>query len=708
MTRFGALFVCLAMAACATASGPAPEAPVASMLSLIPAPASISFASGSFTLAEGTPIVVDPRDRSARAVADYLSDLARRTRGLNLPVADAGSGIRLRRVRDIAESEGYRLSVNRSGVTLEAGSDAGLFYAAITLWQLISESTPSSALGSAHSDTAQPGGLQLPALEIADSPRFAWRGMLLDSARQYQSPAFIRQFIDVMALHKLNVLHWHLTDDQAWRLQIRRYPRLTEVGAWRIPAGAGPAADIDPATGRPRLYGGFYSQDDVRALVAYAAARHITIVPEIEMPGHSTAAIAAYPELGVEGARIDGVPADWGVYQNLYNVDETTFTFLENVLAEVLELFPSTYIHVGGDEVVKTQWERSPRVQARMRALGVADGHALQSYFIGRMSRYLEAHGRRLIGWDEILEGGLAPNASVMSWRGVEGAINAARAGHDAVLAAWPTLYFDNRQSTSPAEPPGRGRVVGYGDVYSFDPAPASLSPDQQRHILGVQGNVWTEHIRTEARVMTMTFPRAAAIAELGWSPHAASAEDFARRVGAWEGRYRALGVAPWTPTPAVAPDPRHRVSQELETCADKIVLNLEDDAPVLGERAVFLIDVMQPCWIWRNADLSDVTAIRAAVGQVPFNFQIGDEVNSIHFRRPATRSGELEVRLGCDGARIAAAPLAPAARNPGVTILPDAPIRRLSGTHDLCFTFTARGVDPMYAIQSLSLETAH
>lgn len=287
-----------------------------------------------------------------------------------------------------------------------------------------------------------------------------------------------------------------------------------------MPAGPAAAADIDPATKRPRLYGGFYTQQQVREIVAYAAERFITIVPEIEMPGHASAAIAAYPQLGISG-RPATVPADWGVYQNLFNVDESTFSFLEDVLAETLELFPSEYIHVGGDEAVKNQWHASARVQSRMREFGVKDEHALQSYFVQRIEKYLNAHGRRLIGWDEILEGGLAANATVMSWRGIEGAVTAAAAGHDTVLSPAPTLYLDNRPLNT-ARPPGRGPVVSIEDVYHFDPAPAALTDAQRQHVIGVQANLWTEHVRTEDRAEYMIFPRAAALAEVGWSgrPH--------------------------------------------------------------------------------------------------------------------------------------------------------------------------------------------
>jgi hexosaminidase len=291
--------------------------------------------------------------------------------------------------------------VSPQRILVSAGNERGLFYGAVTLWQLAT-----------RNDAARIG---IPALHIDDAPRFAWRGLMLDSARHFQSVADIKQLLDAMALHKLNTFHWHLTDDQGWRIQIRKYPKLTEVGGCRIPAGDG---GVDPQTGKPVPYCGYYTQDQIRDVVHYAAQRHITIVPEIDVPGHAQAAIAAYPELGVLGDK-PTVSNEWGVNTYLFNNEEATFRFLENVLAEVVELFPGTYVHVGGDEAVKDQWIASPRVQARMRELGARDEMAMQGLLIKRLEKFLAAHGKRLIGWDEILEGGLPQEATVMSWRGI-------------------------------------------------------------------------------------------------------------------------------------------------------------------------------------------------------------------------------------------------------------------------------------------------
>ncbi|MDY6946274.1 MAG: family 20 glycosylhydrolase [Pseudomonadota bacterium] len=667
--------------------------------SLIPAPRKMASGAGEFAITADTRVVFGDGVEGER-VGRYFIDLVQRTYGVALQSgADAGNQPTIRFELTAGKSsagavEGYSLTSSASRVVVSAGDSRGLFYGAVTLWQLLSR---------------QAQGVVVPAVTIEDAPRFAWRGLMLDSARHYQSPAFIRKFIDVMALHKLNVLHWHLTDDQAWRLEIKKYPRLTEVGAWRVPAGPAALADIDPATGKPRLYGGYYSQEEVRGIVAYALTRGITVVPEIDMPGHASAAIAAYPQLATIAKPSPQVPADWGVYPNLFNVEESTLRFLEDVLTEVVALFPGEYIHIGGDEAVKDQWKASRRVQARMRELGIEDEHQLQSYIVERMGKFLSGKGRRLIGWDEILEGGLAPNATVMSWRGIDGAVAAASAGHDTVLSPWPTLYFDNRPFDVPS-PPGRGRVVSIEDVYAFDPAPAALNEEQREHVLGVQANIWVEHIRTTDRVEFMAFPRAAALAEIGWSPVKDWA-GFSARLPALLQRYQMLDVRFAAAPPSRPLDPFRRTSHELALCSEKIPLSLEDDAPVAakgGERAIFLVDIMEPCWLFEDADLGKVGSLVAAVGQVPFNFQIGDDVKAIALRQPATAAGELEVRLDdCEGERIAVLPLAPAVGNYAVTTLPPAQIAPREGKHDLCFMFTQRSVDPTWVIDSIQLRTS-
>ena len=728
-------------AAClvATAAGAADES-----IGVIPAPASVVRRQGAFVVSSATPIVVEAPSAAAGGAPALLADWLARSNGIALAIRTGGARDRAINVR-LDESlaargtEAYRIEVTPARVTLAAATREGLVHAATTLWQLIPSGKARAAID---------------AVTIEDAPRFGWRGMMLDSARHFQSPAFIRRYIDAMAMHKLNVLHWHLTDDQAWRLEIRKYPKLTEVGAWRVPAGAA-RKDIDPATGKPRRYGGFYTQDDVRAIVAYATARGITIVPEIDVPGHTTAMIAAYPQLGAPGHAVREVPSDWGIYPYGLNDEEATFRFVEEVFAEVVELFPGSYIHKGGDEVAHDP-------------------------YTARLAKFLEARGRRLVGWDEILDDKLAKSAVVMSWRGIDGALKAAASGHDTVLAPDPTLYFDNRQGAGSDEPPGRIRVLNSLEtVYRFDPMPASIAPEARRHVLGLQGNVWTEHIRTEARAGYMTFPRAAAIAELAWSaPERRDWKDFSRRVALALARYDALGMTYSESAFAVAgttseangrtrvelsrqapfgdirytvdgsdPQPaspvytgpllveapalvraasfngrerlsrirtihvdgvQRRTSHELDLCGNAIALALEDDAPVAGRRAVFSVDVQNPCWIYRGVALDNVRSVLAAVGQLPFNFQIGDEVKKIRFATPTTREGELEIRLdACDGPLLARLPLAPATASQGVTVLPRTLIARTAGRHDVCMRFAQAALEPFWVLDSVRFDEA-
>ena len=529
---------------------------------------------------------------------------------------------------------------------------------------------------------------------------------MLDSVRHFQSVDFIKTLIDAMAREKLNVLQWHLTDDQGWRLEIKKYPRLTEVGAWRVPAGAAEQLDIDPRTGRPRLYGGYYSQDQVRDLVAYAAARNITIVPEIEMPGHAMAAIVAYPQLGSVAQAPTATSGDWGIFPYLYNVNDETFAFIEDVLTETMALFPSTYIHVGGDEAVKDQWKTSPAIQARMHALGVADEEALQGWFIQRIEKFLEAHGRRLIGWDEVLQGGVGPNATIMSWRGINGGVTAARAGHDVVLSPAPSLYFDFRQAEGRDEPSGRNPIVTLSDVYNFDPAPAELTADERQHIIGVQANVWTEYIREQDNVGYAVFPRAAAVAELAWSP--ASAHDragFLARMPAELGRYAALGLPHSTHIMADLAPPlpaRIRDSHELKPCNSAGVVSMEGPAPLDGKRPVFLHSPANPCWIYEKVDLSGISHIQVEAGMLPYNHPASSIAQKVILRQQATPNGELEVHLdGCEGIKLAVLPMPKPTPNIALATVEGA-LAPQTGVHDLCLFFTRANPDPYWALHTV------
>ena len=499
---------------------PASQLPAAPPLPLIPMPATVVRHDGSFVVAEGATIAAS--DPQARTAARLLAERVRVERGLTLRPGPVGA-IRFDRDASIAGEEAYRLTVDASGIRVSASGPAGLVHGAMTLAQLLS---PDRAFG-------QP--VAVPALAIDDAPRFRWRGVMIDPTRHFEPIGFLYTIVDQMAALKLNTLHLHLSDDQGWRVEIKRYPKLTSIGAWRVPPSAGgpPAKPV----------GGFYTQAELKALVAYASARAITIVPEIDLPGHAQALVAAYPELGVFGDR-PAVGHDWGVNPYLFDPGPKGVAFVEQVLDELMAIFPGTYIHLGGDEAVKDQWERSPRVQAQIKALGLKDENALQSWMIDRFGTYLAAHGRRLIGWDEILEGGLPPSASIMSWRGDKGAVEAASAGHDVVLTPG-VLYIDNLQSDRPDEQPGRLAITTLADVYAYDPTPKGLDADKAGHVLGAQVNAWSEYLVTPEQVEHAVFPRAAALAELTWSPRQSrDLPGFLARVDPLMARYARAGIA--------------------------------------------------------------------------------------------------------------------------------------------------------------------
>jgi hexosaminidase len=444
------------------------------------------------------------------------------------------------------DEEGYRLVVTADGVDLAGGGPAGLFWGAQTLRQLLGPD--------AFRRAPLPGRTwRLPLTRVQDAPRFGWRGLMLDVARHFMPKDGVLRYLDLMAAHKLNVLHFHLTDDQGWRIEIERYPKLTETGSWRARTKFGHRAS---PLWEDKPHGGYYTRDDIREIVAYAAERHITVVPEIDVPGHSQAAIAAYPELGntdVVDTSALTVWDTWGICPNVLAPTDHTLRFYEGVFEEVLELFPSEFIHVGGDECPKDQWRDSAVAQARMRELTIADENALQAWFVGHFGNWLTARGRRLIGWDEILEGGLAPGAAVSSWRGYRGGIDAARAGHDVVMCPEQQVYLDHRQDEGADEPVPIGYVRSLEDVYRFEPVPPQLNADEARHVLGTQANVWTEVMEDQGRVDYQVFPRLAAFAEVAWSALPAPAErdfaDFERRMTSHYRRLDALGVAYRPPT---------------------------------------------------------------------------------------------------------------------------------------------------------------
>ncbi|SHK85103.1 hexosaminidase [Streptomyces yunnanensis] len=455
--------------------------------------------------------------------------------------------------------EGYRLDADaRWGVRVTGGGPAGVFWGAQTLRQLLGP----TAFRSAPLDPGYTPGL--PEQTVEDAPRFRWRGLMLDVARHFLPKDGVLRYLDLMAAHKLNVLHFHLTDDQGWRLEIRRYPKLTGIGAWRERSKLG---HRDSPLWDPRPHGGHYTQDDIREIVAYAAARQITVVPEIDIPGHSQAAIAAYPELGntdVIDTTSLKVWDTWGVNPNVLAPTDTTLRFYEHVLEEVLELFPSSFVHLGGDECPKDQWRASPAAQARIAALSLDGEDGLQSWFIRHFDRWLTARGRRLIGWDEILEGGLAEGAAVSSWRGYAGGVAAAKAGHDVVMCPEQQVYLDHRQHISADEPVPIGYLRTLEDVYRFEPVPPELTGEQAARILGTQANAWSEAMDSRQRLDYQVFPRLAAFAEVAWSrlpaPAARDYPEFTRRMADHYARLDALGVdyrppggpLPWQQRPGI------------------------------------------------------------------------------------------------------------------------------------------------------------
>lgn len=488
---------------------------------LIPFPARFAGQDGQFTLSTATRLVTAPgTDAAVRAVAQQLAAQVKAAGGPALTVAPAspalakGSHIFLTINKKLTlGDEGYKLSVAPDRVTAEAATAKGLFYATQTIRQLLS-------------------GTRLPACQITDKPRFAHRGLMLDVGRYFMPVSFVKKFIDLMAMHKQNIFHWHLTDDQGWRIEIKKYPKLTQIGSQRAETIVGHKAQNYPAQFDGKPAGGFYTQADIREVVRYAQSRFVTIVPEIEMPGHATAALASYPELGCDPAIGYRVATSWGVKEDVYCPSEKTFSFLQDVLTEVMALFPGKYIHIGGDECPKTAWKNSAFCQELIKKNKLNDENELQSWFIKRIDAFVTSKGRRIIGWDEILEGGISPNATVMSWRGTQGGIDAARQNHTVIMTPNDRCYLDYYQGNPATEPLAIGGYLPLDQVYAYEPLPAELTPDQQKLILGVQGNVWTEYLPTPQAVEYMTWPRALALAEIGWMPAGPrNFEDFAMRL---------------------------------------------------------------------------------------------------------------------------------------------------------------------------------
>ena len=503
-------------------------------MNIIPKPNSVELRNGHYEFSPAPTIFISPGISNGDFFQEILTGLIPGLQSSTDPNAE----LRLILEPDTdLPAEGYRLEITVNGILISAGDEPGVFYGIQSLRQLLPPVLEGGGVWT--------GPILIPLASINDHPRFAWRGMHLDVSRHFFPTEFVKQYIDMIALHKMNVFHWHLTDDNGWRLEIKKYPKLTEVCAWRVDRENEGWRDWSPIQpGEASSYGGFYTQEEVREIVAYAAARQITVIPEIEMPGHSSELFAAYPEFSCRGETLPVRPGSyWPNKDILCAGNDSVFSFLEGVIDEVVELFPAKYIHIGGDEATKTNWETCPKCQARIQVEGLANEHELQSWFIRKMERYIRSKGKQIIGWDEILEGGLAPEATVMSWRGMAGGIAAAKAGHDVIMAPTSHCYFDYYQGDPATEPKAIGGYVPLNKVYSYDPIPEALEPTEYKYILGSQANLWTEFIKTPEHAEYMVLPRMSALAEVVWSAKAdRNWLDFHTRLGSLLQRFDALG----------------------------------------------------------------------------------------------------------------------------------------------------------------------
>lgn len=511
-----------------------------SQLALIPQPQQMTLGKSSFRLKESTRLVVESIDQ--KLIAAQFADIVQKAAGwkLNISVGgDEGANQVYFRTEPMMGPEAYSLEVSTHRIEIKAAKPAGFFYAIQTLRQLLPPEIESSRKQTKVD-------WLVPVVSISDHPAFQWRGFMLDVSRHFFPKDDVLRMIDILAIHKINTLHLHLVDDQGWRIEIKKYPRLTTIGAWRVDhEDQNWNARQKQQPGEKATYGGFYTQDDIREIVAYAQSRFVTIVPEIEMPAHVTSALAAYPSLSCNGGPFTVLPGGvWPVTDIYCAGKDSTFLFLEVVLSEVIDLFPSKYIHIGGDEATKTQWEKCPYCQKRIKVEGLKNTAELQSYFIKRIEKFVHSKGRDLLGWDEILEGGLPAEATVMSWRGFSGGIQAANHGHDVVMSPTSDCYFDYFQGPADQEPPGIGGYLPLSKVYQFNAIPPELSPEAAKHILGGQANLWTEYMPTIKQAQYMAFPRIAALAEALWSPKKVRGwDDFSRRIQLFMKRYNIAGI---------------------------------------------------------------------------------------------------------------------------------------------------------------------
>lgn len=506
---------------------------------IIPKPLKLETSQGRFEIKKNTHIVGDV---ALSNEINYLSEMLHIASGHTIKTSHnneeflTNNNITLILDASLPNKESYSLSVTYDKIVISGKSSTGIFYGIQSLRQLM----PHTIETNQKNNTA----ITIPSVYIEDQPSYVYRGMHLDVGRHFFPVDFIKKYIDLIALHKMNTFHWHLTEDQGWRIEIKKYPKLTEVGSKRKETIL--EKNFNPYKGDGKPYAGYYTQEEIKEIVSYASKRHVTIIPEIELPGHSLAAIASYPELGNTNQSLE-VGTRWGVYDHIYAPTEETFLFLEDVLTEVIALFPSKLIHIGGDEAPKKEWKESKIAQEVIKREGLKDEHELQSYFIKRIEKFLNSKGRDIIGWDEILEGGLAPNATVMSWRGIQGGIDAARLHHNVIMTPGSHCYFDHYQvdkELQSEEPLAIGGYTSLEKVYSYNPTPKELAPELQKYILGAQGNVWTEYMKTTEYVEYMVLPRMSALSEVLWSSQESRDwDDFKTRLFHLKNRYDALGL---------------------------------------------------------------------------------------------------------------------------------------------------------------------
>ena len=509
---------------------------------IIPYPQQLLPQSGEFVFNSNTRILCNLKQPEILKLARQFAAQLNLVSGMNLNVdelsgADTTNVIFFQNLTNAENTESYRLLISPKTIRIESGSANGFFYGLQSLYQLMPPEVYSKKFE----------GLKkwfVPSVQIADMPRFSYRGLHLDVCRHFFPISFVKKYIDAMAIHKLNYFHWHLTDDQGWRIEIKKYPRLTKVGSKRAETLVGYYYSRYPQQFDALPHQGFYTQDEAREIVAYAAERFITVIPEIEMPGHAVAALSSYPYLSCRRDSTLQVATRWGVFPDIYCPRDTTFRFLENVLTEIMAIFPSKYIHIGGDECPKERWKACPDCQAKIKKEGLKDENGLQSYFVHRIESFLNSKGRKIIGWDEILDGGLAPNATVMSWRGTRGGIAAAKAGHDVIMTPGATCYFDHYQADPVTEPVSIGGYLPLSMVYNYEPVPAELNASEAKYIWGAQANLWTEYISTTEHAEHMAFPRVSAMAEVLWSNKTnCNWDSFRKRMPTEFERYKNLGI---------------------------------------------------------------------------------------------------------------------------------------------------------------------